>query len=162
MTTKTNFFEGYSWLKFSNLRLALATALQVYTSMAQCLKLKVRKFWGLILTFAEVTEEKTGRDGRFFDSPILNKVYNCQGILNITFPKTHITFQLMIIVFSSSTMIIYARTGPKGDPVTTPPLCWYILLLKVNDTFFCAESNQIFHFFTSNIRCFIVVVVDPF
>ena len=109
--------------------------------MAKCLKLKVRKFWRLILTFAEVSEKKTCRDGGFFDSPILNKVNNCQGILNITFPKTQITFQLMIIVFSSSTMIIHARAGPKGDPVTTPPLCWYTLLLKVNDAFFCAESN---------------------
>ena len=32
--------------------------LQFYTSVAKGLKLKVRKFWGLVPTFVEVTEEK--------------------------------------------------------------------------------------------------------
>ena len=32
--------------------------LQFYTSVAKGLKLKVTKFWGLIPTFTEVTEEK--------------------------------------------------------------------------------------------------------
>ena len=32
--------------------------MKFYTSVAKRLKLKVRKFWGLILTFSEVTEEK--------------------------------------------------------------------------------------------------------
>ena len=32
--------------------------LEIYTSVAEELKLKVRKFWGLILTFVAVTEEK--------------------------------------------------------------------------------------------------------
>ena len=32
--------------------------LQFYTSVAKALKLKARKFWGLILTFVEVTGEK--------------------------------------------------------------------------------------------------------
>ena len=66
-----------------------------YTGMAKRLKLKVRKLWKLILTFVEITEEKTGRDGGFFDHVILNKVNNCHGILNITFPKTQMTFELM-------------------------------------------------------------------
>ena len=43
---------------FNNLGLALGTNLKFYTSMAKRLKLKVRKFWGLILIFVEVTEEK--------------------------------------------------------------------------------------------------------
>ena len=38
--------------------LALGTNLKFYTSVAKGLKLKVRKFWGLILTFVEVTGEK--------------------------------------------------------------------------------------------------------
>ena len=33
-------------------------ALQFYTSMAKELKVKVRKFWGLIPTFVEFTGEK--------------------------------------------------------------------------------------------------------
>ena len=33
-------------------------ALNIYTSVAKGLKLKVRKFWGLILTFVKVIEKK--------------------------------------------------------------------------------------------------------
>ena len=58
LTRKTAFFEGWPWFKFNNLGLALGTNLTFYTSMAKGLKLKVRNFWMLIPTFAEVTEEK--------------------------------------------------------------------------------------------------------
>ena len=58
MTRKTAFFEGWSWLKFNNLRLAQGANLKLNTSEAKVLKLKVRKFWGLIPTFAKVTGEK--------------------------------------------------------------------------------------------------------
>ena len=61
---KTAFFEG--WFKFNNLGLALGMALKFYTSAAKGLKLKVRKFWGLIPSFAEVTAKKLA----------LNKVKN--------------------------------------------------------------------------------------
>ena len=61
ITTKTNFFEGCSWFKFNNLGLALGVALKFYTSVTKGLKLKVRKFRGLIGTFVEVTEEKQVR-----------------------------------------------------------------------------------------------------
>ena len=54
----TAFFEGWSWFKFNNLRLALGTNLKFYTSLLKGLKLKVRKFWGLIPTFVEGTGEK--------------------------------------------------------------------------------------------------------
>ena len=37
--------------------------LKFYTNVAKGLKLKVRIFWGLILTFAEVTGNKTERVG---------------------------------------------------------------------------------------------------
>ena len=52
------FFKGWSWLKFDNLGLVLGTDLKFYTSMTKGLKQKVRKFWGLIPTFVEVTGEK--------------------------------------------------------------------------------------------------------
>ena len=58
MTRKTTFFEGWSWFKFNNLGLVLGTKLKIYTSLAKGLKLKVRKFWGLIHTFVEVTVEE--------------------------------------------------------------------------------------------------------
>ena len=65
LTRKTNFFEGCSWFRFNSLRLALAIALNLYTRLAQGLKLKVRKFWWLILKFAEVTGENlVGESGR--------------------------------------------------------------------------------------------------
>ena len=69
---KTAFFEGWSWFKFNNLGLALGANLKFYTSMAKGLKLKVRKFWGLIPTFVEVKGEKLV--GGLFASPILNRV----------------------------------------------------------------------------------------
>ena len=43
---------------FNNLELALGTNLKLYTSVAKWLKLKVRNFWGLISTIAEVTQKK--------------------------------------------------------------------------------------------------------
>ena len=58
LTRKIAFFEGWSWFKFNNLGLALGTNLKFYTSVAKGLKLKVRKFWGLIPTFVEVTGER--------------------------------------------------------------------------------------------------------
>ena len=45
-------------MKFNNLRLGLGMALKFYTSVTKGLKLKIRKFYGLIRTFVEVTGEK--------------------------------------------------------------------------------------------------------
>ena len=76
MTRKTDFWGGWSWLKFNNLGLALGRNLKFYTSLSKGLKLKVRKFWEPILTFAEVTEE-TLVGGRRFALPLpphLNRV----------------------------------------------------------------------------------------
>ena len=56
-TRKITFFEGWSWLKFNNVELALGRNLKFYTNMAKGLKWKVRKFLGTIPTFAEVTGE---------------------------------------------------------------------------------------------------------
>ena len=55
---KNCFFEGWSWLTSNNLGLVLGTNLKIYTSVPKGLKLTVRKFWELIPTFVEVTEEK--------------------------------------------------------------------------------------------------------
>ena len=58
LTRKTTSFAGWSWFRLNNLGLALGIALKFYTSVAKGLKLKVRKFWGLIPTIVEVTGEK--------------------------------------------------------------------------------------------------------
>ena len=79
---------GGSWLKFNNWGLALATNLTFYTSLSKGLKLKVRMFWGLILTFAEVTGEKLV-EGAFLPPsppPILNRVKIMLKILNLIMP----------------------------------------------------------------------------
>ena len=71
LTRKTAFFDGWSWFRFNNLGLALGTNWEFYTSVAKGLKLKVRKFLGLIPTFVEITGEKlVGGGGRgLFASP---------------------------------------------------------------------------------------------
>ena len=51
LTRKNTFFERWSWFKLT---------FSGFKSLHQCgksLKLKVRKFWGLIPTFVEVTGE---------------------------------------------------------------------------------------------------------
>ena len=70
----TAFLEGCSWFKFNNLGLALGMNLKFHTSLSKGLKLKVKKFLGLILTFVEVTGEN--QVGFFFcpTHPILNRV----------------------------------------------------------------------------------------
>ena len=52
LARKIAIFEGWSWFKFNNLGLAIVAKLKFYTSVAKGLKLVVRKFWGLIPTFA--------------------------------------------------------------------------------------------------------------
>ena len=73
LTRKTASFEGWSWFKFNNLRLALGINLKCYTSLSKGLKLKVRTFLGLIHTFVEVTGEKLV-GGPFCPPPFLNRV----------------------------------------------------------------------------------------
>ena len=50
--------------KVNNLGLALGMPLKFYSSVANVLKLKTRKYWGLIHTFGEVTGQK------LVDSPL--------------------------------------------------------------------------------------------
>ena len=61
-------FERRSWFKCNNLGLALDIAFKFYTYVANLLKLEVRKFWGLIPTFVEVTGEKLVRRWAFWSS----------------------------------------------------------------------------------------------
>ena len=60
LVRKNNFFEGPSWLKFNNLRLALGVALKFYTSVTKGLKLKIRKFWGANFYVCRSYRGKTG------------------------------------------------------------------------------------------------------
>ena len=58
-----------------NLGLAIGMVMKFYNSVVNGLKLKVRKFWGLIPTFVEVTVEKlVGGGGGTFCGRILNRV----------------------------------------------------------------------------------------
>ena len=45
-----------------------------YTKVAKGLKLKVRKWWGLIATFVEIKGEKLVEGARFPPPPIQNRV----------------------------------------------------------------------------------------
>ena len=83
---KTAFFEGWSWFKFNNLGLTLGTNLKFYTSVAKGLKLKARKFWGLIPMFVEITGEKLvgGPFSPPTPTPILNRVKQITFFLEIS------------------------------------------------------------------------------
>ena len=86
--------------------LTLGMNLKFYTSVAKGLKLKVRKFWGLIATFVEVTEEKlSGRGGGLFGAPILQ---HSNKTVNIFILKTNIFYFAKYI--SKSTYFIVSCT----------------------------------------------------
>ena len=61
----------WSWLKFNNLRMALSMTLKFFIILEKGLKLKVRKFWVLSPTIAEI-KGWWGSEGLF--APILNRV----------------------------------------------------------------------------------------
>ena len=77
---KTSFFEEWSWFKFNDLGLALGIALKFYTSVAKGLKVKVKKFWGLIPTFVEVIGENMV-EGAFWAPSILSRVNRSNGLI---------------------------------------------------------------------------------
>ena len=74
MTWKAVFFEGWSWFKFNNFKLALGANLKFYISLAKELKGNVRKFLGQVPTFVEVTREKLVGGSLFASPPILKRV----------------------------------------------------------------------------------------
>ena len=67
LARKNTFFEGWSWFKFKSFGILLGMALKFYTRVAKRLKLKVRKLWGLLPRFVEITVKK--RDGGSFCLP---------------------------------------------------------------------------------------------
>ena len=71
MARKSSCFEELSWLNFNNLGLELDINLKFYTSVANLLKLKVKKFWRLIITFVKSTWVKLVR--ALPSPPILNR-----------------------------------------------------------------------------------------
>ena len=70
---KNCFFERCTLFKFNNLGLAVGMNLKIYISVAKGLKLKFRKFWRLVPTFVEVTEEKMVWE-LYCLRPILNRL----------------------------------------------------------------------------------------
>ena len=46
LTRKTDFFEGWSWFKFNNLRLVLGITLKFYSCVEKRVKLKVKSVEG--------------------------------------------------------------------------------------------------------------------
>ena len=67
------------WFRFNNSGLALGTNLKFYISVAKGLKLKVRKFWGVVPTFVKITEGKLVGGAFLGPPPILNRV---KGIIS--------------------------------------------------------------------------------
>ena len=74
---KKIFLKGYSWFNFNNLGLIKGLTLKLYTTVAKGLKLKVRKFLGLVSTGENLTGGGGGVD--FGPTYILNKVKNHQS-----------------------------------------------------------------------------------
>ena len=58
---KNRFSGRWSRFKFNNLGLVLGKNLRFYTSVAKGLKLKARKFWGLIPTFLVTGKKLIGK-----------------------------------------------------------------------------------------------------
>ena len=75
LTWKTAFL-GVVLVQIQYMGLTLVTNLKFYTSVAKGLKLRVRKFWGLIHNFVEVTQEKLVGGEAFCSTcpPMLSRV----------------------------------------------------------------------------------------
>ena len=73
MTRKTDFLSG-GLVQVQQFGTGTRHELEIYTTVAKGLKLKVRKFWRLIIIFVEVTGEKLEGGRAAFCSPILNRV----------------------------------------------------------------------------------------
>ena len=76
---------------FHSLGLAIGMALKLYTNVAKVLKLKVKKFQGLILTFAEVSifytfgvassEESVENPPSRIKTQLIHKIYDKENYL---------------------------------------------------------------------------------
>ena len=107
---KNHFFEGRSWfkLRFNNLGLALTMALEFHTSVTKNLKLKARKFWGLIPSFVKVTGEKLVR-----------------GTVLVPHPETvnKKTFSLLSLCFIKRKLNLFVRNLPQSN-LSQPEGSW--------------------------------------
>ena len=89
-------YHNLNFIRIWNLGLALGMTLKLYTNVTKWLKLKVRKFLGLIPSFVEVTGEKLV--GFFFlPSPILNRVKSKFQIIHVV---TCISLLLTLVTIS--------------------------------------------------------------
>ena len=122
MTRKTPFFEEWSWFKVNNLGLTLVTNLKFY-SVTKGLKLKIRKFLGLIPTFVEVTGEILV-GGPFAPWIELKKYEKC------------FLFHLIFIFLSS----------PHFYPIGHCFTGWSKINLTVYDVIIYLNKNRITHF----------------
>ena len=103
LTRKTAFFEGWSRFKFNNLGLSLGTNFKFYTSLGKGLKLKVRKVWEVIPTFAEVTGEKRV-GGAFLHSPPQKNPWIW---LKLTLWKTSLSLLMQIHAFFKRSELVF-------------------------------------------------------
>ena len=69
MASKIAKNKSWSCFKFNKLKLALDMGLKWHTNVVKGLEIKVRKVWGLIHTFVEVTGEKLV-GGSFYPSTV--------------------------------------------------------------------------------------------
>ena len=126
---------GCCWLNINNLELALRMALKFYTNVTKELKLKVRKFLGLIPTIVEVTGEKLVGGGGFFATPsppILNRV---KGRLS---SESNLIFR---------NFFLYSPTLPPFIVLIRYLTSFQIFLYFVNASLFLSVKAKVKHLF---------------
>ena len=122
-----------------DLGLAQGTNLKFYTRVAKGIKLKVKKFWGLIPTFVEITGKKLVGGGGFFPSSILNRVnpnlVSWMGFLGVLFEvwEGKINKKLKVWYVSKHKYVV-----SENMPVSTKILL--ILLMSA----FCSKKSAFF------------------
>ena len=111
---KTFFLSGALGSSLINLGLALDMALKFYSSVAKVLKLKVKKVFGLILTFVEATGKKLVRG-----TPILNRVKTRVKIKSFSMKNSNKCCKL---IFQKS----YHKLGEKIKGGNFPKFVYYL------------------------------------
>ena len=135
MFRKNIFFEGWFWIKFNILGLALGMVLQFYTSVAKRIKLKGRKLWGLIPTFLEVTWKKLVWGPLFH--LILNKVKGHKPHFWISVNLSD-TFKTHMKQDKQSFCVTISRREKDG----TQPMISYMMYLIMVDMGFSLVSAK--------------------
>ena len=75
--------------QFNNLGLDVGMDLKTYTSVANRLKIKVRKFWEITPIFVEVTGEKLIRGGRLLTPPPIHPINSVKGPIIFSYFQLH-------------------------------------------------------------------------